>query len=152
MGSKNPSLFYYVQMPRASQFYPTISLQPTPYGTVNLLHLYSPPSPAPDLRSLLTRHILTRTPIIIMRHLQPSPLIPTLNIEPLVRLAAIQNTLIASNLLGHEIQRLDELQTEFLALLIFRNSDILDMSYESEVVDAISNRLAPISSRRDVEF
>lgn len=109
MGSKDPSLFCYAQMLQASQFYPTISLQSTPYGTVNLLHLYNPPCPKPDLRSLLTRHILTRTPIIIMRHLQPSPLIPTLNIEPFIRLAAVQNTLITANLLGHEIQCLDQL-------------------------------------------
>lgn len=71
-----------------------------------------------------------------MRHLQPSPLKPALDVKALVRLAAIQNTLITAHLLSDEIQRLDHFQAELLSLLIFCHGDVFDVAYYAEVVDA----------------
>ena len=70
-----------------------------------------------------------------MRHLQPSPLKPTLDIKPLVRLGAIQNTLVAADLLRHKVQRLDYPQPKLLALLVFRDGDVFNVADEPEVVD-----------------
>jgi hypothetical protein len=70
-----------------------------------------------------------------MRHLQPRPLKPTLDIKPFVRLATIQNCLIAPSLLRHKIQRLNNAQSQFLALLIHRNSDVFNVSDKPELVD-----------------
>lgn len=82
-------------------------------------------------------HILTHAPIIVMSHFQARPPESTLDVEPLVRFAAVQNALITADLLGDEVQSLDELQAQFLALLVFRHGDILDVSDEAEVVDAV---------------
>jgi hypothetical protein len=99
--------------------------------------LHPPPSASRSLT--LRRHIFTRASIIIMCHLQPRPLISTLNVEALICFAAIQNTLIAPHLLRDKVQCLNELQSQFLPLLIFRDGDIFDVSYETEVMDAVSN-------------
>ena len=72
-----------------------------------------------------------------MCHLQSRPLKSTFDIEPLVCLRTIQNRLIAADFLGDEIERLDEFEAEFLALLVFCYSDIFDVSYETEMVDAV---------------
>lgn len=64
-----------------------------------------------------------------MRHLQTSPLEPTLNIETLVGFRTIQNRLVAANFLGDEIERLDELEAKFLALLVFGDRDVFNVSY-----------------------
>lgn len=71
-----------------------------------------------------------------MRHLQASSLEAALDIKPLIRLAAIQDGLVAAHILGDEIQRLDDLQPELLALLIFGYGDVFDVAYFAKVVDA----------------
>jgi hypothetical protein len=73
-----------------------------------------------------------------MRHLQPGPLKPALDIEPLVRLTAIQNTLIAADLLGHGIQGLDDAQTELLPLLVLGHGNVFNVTDEPEVVDELA--------------
>ena len=70
-----------------------------------------------------------------MRHLQPRPLEPTLDVKPLIRLGAVQDALVAADLLGDEIQRLDDAQTELLALLVLGDGDVLDVADETQVVD-----------------
>jgi hypothetical protein len=70
-----------------------------------------------------------------MRHLQPRPLEPTLDIKPLIRLTAIQNRLVAPRLLRHKVQRLDDAQPQLLALLVLRNGNVLNVSDEPELVD-----------------
>ena len=65
---------------------------------------------------------------VVMRHLQSCSFEATLNVETLICLAAIQNTLVAANLLCNEIKRLDEFQSELFALLIFCYCNIFDMS------------------------
>ena len=85
-----------------------------------------------------------------------------LDIEPLIRFRAIENGLrrqyqynsasltqsgrrkkgtahlIASHLLSHIIQRLNNPQPEFLALLILGDGDILNMSHEAQLMYTIS--------------
>jgi hypothetical protein len=71
-----------------------------------------------------------------MRHLQPRTLKAALDVEALVRLAAVQDALIAAHFRGDEVERLDDLQSELFALLVFRDGDVFDVSDEAEVVDA----------------
>ena len=72
-----------------------------------------------------------------MRHLQPRPPEPTFHIEPLIRLATIQYTLITTHLLRDEIQRLNQLQPQLLPLLIFGYRNVFDMAYKAKVVDTV---------------
>jgi hypothetical protein len=72
-----------------------------------------------------------------VRHFQTRSLEPALDVEALVRLGAVQNRLVAANVLGHVVQRLNNAQTELLALLVLCNGDIFDVADETEVVDAI---------------
>lgn len=76
--------------------------------------------------------------LIIMRHLQPSPLEPTLDIKPLIRLRAIQNRLIATHTLRHIIQSLNNPQSQLLPLLVLRDRNILDMPDQSQIVNTTS--------------
>lgn len=73
---------------------------------------------------------------VVVCHLESCPLESALNVEPLVRLAAIENALVATHLGRDEIESLDNLESELLALLVLRNGDIFDVAYETEVVDA----------------
>jgi hypothetical protein len=74
-----------------------------------------------------------------MCHLQPRPLVSTLDVESLICFAAIKNTLVASHLLRDEVQCLDELQSQFLPLLVFGDGNIFDVSHETKVMDAVTN-------------
>lgn len=71
-----------------------------------------------------------------MCHLESRPLESALHVEPLVRLATIKNALVTAHLGRNEIEGLDELEPKLLALLVLRNGDILDVTYETQVVNA----------------
>jgi hypothetical protein len=71
-----------------------------------------------------------------VRHLQTRPLEATLDIEALVRLRAVKNSLVATHILRNKVQRLDNPQTELLALLVLCDGDVFDVTDEAEVVDA----------------
>lgn len=66
-----------------------------------------------------------------MCHLESCPLESALHVEPLVRLAAIKNALVTAHLGRDEIEGLDNLEPELLALLVLRNGDILDVADET---------------------
>jgi hypothetical protein len=83
-----------------------------------------------------SRSVLTVV-LIIMRHFQSRPLESTFDIESLVRFRAIENTLIAPHIHSNEIKGLNYFQPELLPLLILRDRDVFDVSYNAEVVDAI---------------
>lgn len=72
-----------------------------------------------------------------MGHLQPSPSESTLYVEALVGLTAIEYALVAADLLGDVIERLNDPQSQLLALLILRDRDVLDVANYSQVVDAV---------------
>lgn len=113
---------------------PNLSLQP---AVKMKLAVYScsrhPPNPSlpfpPVVRSLLR-------PLIIMRHLQPRSLESTLHIEPLVCLGTVQDCLVTARILRHEVQRLNDAQSQLLALLVFCHGDVFDVTDQAEVVNA----------------
>lgn len=110
--------------------------------------LYNASNATPSLVSA------THSPAIIMRHLQPGALEPTLDIEALIRLGAVQDGLVAADLLGHEIQGLDDAQAELLALLVLGHSNVLNVSDEPKVVDKLAlhdERAGADDVRRGVE-
>ncbi len=72
---------------------------------------------------------------IVVCHLEPSAAEAALHIEALVGLAAVEDRLVAANLLGDEVEGLDQAQAELLALLVLGDGDIFDVSDEAEVVD-----------------
>jgi hypothetical protein len=84
------------------------------------------------VKLLLRRSLL----LVVVRHLQTRPLKATLDIEALVRLRAVKDSLVAANVLRDKVQRLDDPQTELLALLVLCDSDVFDVADEAEVVDA----------------
>jgi hypothetical protein len=71
-----------------------------------------------------------------VRHLQTRPLEATLDIEALVRLRAVKNSLVATHILRDKVQRLNDPQTKLLALLVLCDSNVFDVADEAEVVDA----------------
>ena len=75
--------------------------------------------------------------LVVMCHLQAGPSEAALDVEALVGLAAVQDSLVAANLLGDVVERLDDAQAQLLALLVLGNGDVLDMAYEAEAVDAV---------------
>jgi hypothetical protein len=70
-----------------------------------------------------------------MRHLQPRPLKPTLDIKPLVGLTTVQNRLIAADLLRDKVERLDNAEPQLLALLVLGDGNVLNVPDEAELVD-----------------
>lgn len=75
-----------------------------------------------------------------MGHFQPSSSEPTLDVETLVRFAAVEDGLVATNFLGDEVESLDEAKTELLALLVFGDGDILDVTHKAKTVDAVPGK------------
>lgn len=75
--------------------------------------------------------------LVVVSHFETSSLEATLDIKSLIRLAAVKNTLVAAHLLSHEIQSLNHLQPELLSLLVLGDSDIFDVAYNTEVMNAI---------------
>lgn len=71
-----------------------------------------------------------------MRHLQPCPLESALDVESLVGLGTIQDSLVAANVLSDVVERLNDPQTKLLALLILCDGNVLDVADKTETVDA----------------
>lgn len=71
-----------------------------------------------------------------MCHLETRSLESALDVEPLVGLTAVQDALVATDVCGNEIEGLDDFESELLALLVLGYRYILDVSDETEVVDA----------------
>lgn len=72
-----------------------------------------------------------------MCHLQTSPPEAALDVETLVGVAAVENALVTANLFGDVVESLDESEAELLALLVFGDGDVFDMSDRTEAVDAV---------------
>lgn len=78
---------------------------------------------------------------IIVCHLKPSPLVATLDVETLIRFRAVEDSFVASNLLRHIIQCLYNVKAEVFALLVFGNGNILNMTDQTKIMDAINVQL-----------
>jgi tRNA-dihydrouridine synthase len=72
-----------------------------------------------------------------MRHFHPGAGIPTLRIEPFIPLRTVQNRLVAADIDGDRIERLDEFLAEAFALVVVVNGNIFDVADGAEVVDTI---------------
>lgn len=81
--------------------------------------------------AVLTSIVLALWVFVVVCHLESCPLESALHVEPLVRLAAIKNALVTAHLGRDEIEGLDNLEPELLALLVLRNGDILDVADET---------------------
>lgn len=77
---------------------------------------------------------------VVVGHFQTSPLKTALDIEALVGLAAVEDGLVAADLLSDVVECLDQSKTQLLALLVFRDGDILDVTDQAQVVDTSSRR------------
>lgn len=76
-----------------------------------------------------------------MCHLQACTLEATLDIKPFIRLAAVQDGLVASDILSNEIESLDDFEPKLLALLVFGHCDVLNVSNKAKVMDTVSSDL-----------
>lgn len=72
-----------------------------------------------------------------MGHLQAGPSEAAFDIEALVCFTAIEDRLVATDLLGDEVEGLDQAKTELLALLVFRDGDIFDVTDEAKIMDTV---------------
>lgn len=71
-----------------------------------------------------------------MGHFQAGPPEAALDIEPFVVFAAVEDRLVAARLLRDVVERLDEAESQLLALLVFGDGDVLDVADGPEIVDA----------------
>lgn len=71
---------------------------------------------------------------IVMGHFQPGPFEPTLDIEALVCFTAIQNTLVATNVLGNIIECLYNSQSQLFTLLILVHCDVFDVPNPTHIM------------------
>src|SRR5688572_20019820 len=62
--------------------------------------------------------------LVVVRHLQAGAAEPALDVEALVGLAAVENALVAPDLLGDVVEGLDDAQAELLALLVLGDGDV----------------------------
>lgn len=66
-----------------------------------------------------------------MRHLQAGPSETTFDVESLIRFGAVQNALVAANLLSNVVERLNYAQSEFLTLLVLCDGNVLDVTHKA---------------------
>lgn len=71
-----------------------------------------------------------------MSHLQARPPETALDVEPLVVFAAVEDCLVAARLLRDEVEGLDDTEAQFLALLVFGDGNVFNVSDGPEIVDA----------------
>ena len=89
---------------------------------------------------------------MIVRHLETCSPEATLHVETFVRIAAIEDALIAANLLGDVVERLDEPQAEFFALLVFCHGYVLDVANLAQAVDAVVGARSAHGSKYKAEI
>lgn len=87
--------------------------------------------------------------VVVVRHLESRPLEAALDVEALIGLAAVKDRLVAANLVGNEVEGLNQPKTQLLPLLILCDRDILDVGDRTETVDTDGRRvLAPELDRQ----
>jgi hypothetical protein len=69
-------------------------------------------------------------------HLQAGSSEAALDVETLVGFAAVENALVATDLLGDVVEGLYDSETELLALLVLCDGDIFDVAYSAQAVNA----------------
>lgn len=66
--------------------------------------------------------------VVVVGHLKTCAAEAAFDVEALVGLAAIEDRLVTANLLGDEVEGLDDAQTKLLALLVLGDGDVLDVA------------------------
>lgn len=87
--------------------------------------------------------MFTFASVVVVGHLKASSSEPALDVEALVGVAAVEDALVAANLLGDVVEGLDQAEAELLALLILGDGDVFDVADLAQAVDAVEqSRLA----------
>ena len=73
---------------------------------------------------------------VIMCHLQSCSLEAALHVKAFVCFRTVQYGLVTAHIFGNVVQRLDYSETKLLALLVFCNCDVFDVTNETQMVDA----------------
>lgn len=73
--------------------------------------------------------------IVVVSHFQAGALVAALDVEALIRLGAIEDALVAAGVLGDEIQCLNHLEPQLLALLVLGDRDVFDVACHAQVVN-----------------
>lgn len=85
-------------------------------------------------------------PGMVMCHLKPSPTETTLDIEPFIGFAAIENRLVAPDARSDIVEGLDEAETEFLSLLVLGDGNVFNVASFSEAVDTMGNDINQLAT------
>lgn len=75
-----------------------------------------------------------------MGHLQACATESALDVEALVGVAAVEDALVAANLLGDVVEGLDQAEAELLALLVLGDGDVFDVADLAQAVDAVGKK------------
>lgn len=87
--------------------------------------------------------MFTFASLVVVGHLKASSSESALDVEAFVGVAAVEDALVAANLLGDVIEGLDQAEAELLALLVLGDSDVFDVADFAQAVDAVEqSRLA----------
>lgn len=75
--------------------------------------------------------------VVVVRHLEASSSESALDVEALVGFAAVEDCLVAADVLSDIVQGLDHAQAELLALLVLGDGDIFDVADTTKAVNAV---------------
>lgn len=81
--------------------------------------------------------MFTFASLVVVGHLKASSSESTLDVEAFVGVAAVEDALVAANLLGDVVEGLDQAEAELLALLILCDGDVFDVADLAQAVDAV---------------
>lgn len=73
---------------------------------------------------------------MVVCHLESGPAKTTLDVEALVNFAAVEDGLVAADVLRNVVKGLNHSQSKLLALLVLGDGDIFDVSNSAEGVNA----------------
>lgn len=75
--------------------------------------------------------------LVVMGHLETGSSKAALDVKTFVSLAAVENALVTTSLLGNKVEGLDDSEAEFLALLVLCDSDIFNVADGAKTVNAV---------------
>jgi hypothetical protein len=81
--------------------------------------------------------VFTFASFVVVGHLKASSSESALDVKALVGVAAVEDALVAANLLGDVVEGLDQAEAELLALLILGDGDVFDVADLAQAVDAV---------------
>ncbi len=85
--------------------------------------------------------------VVVVGHFETGAAEAALDIEALVLLAAVENSLVAADVGGDVVEGLDEAEAELLALLILGDGNVFNVADFSERMDAAESISTPFPSK-----